>query len=132
VILAKLEVFDEEILARARIGARYSELLSAADCETPFIAEGCRSVFAQYTIRVRERERFAEGMRPAGIPTAVHYPITLDQQPALADRCRIAGDLGHAAAAAEQVISLPMHPYLSETAQDQIVAAARQALQPRN
>jgi UDP-2-acetamido-2-deoxy-ribo-hexuluronate aminotransferase len=125
VILAKLPIFDEEVTARARIGARYSELLAGANCITPFIAPGNTSVYAQYTIQVSDRESVARALQAAGIPTAVHYPVTLDRQPALAQRmagrveCRVAHRL------ADRVVSLPMHPYLTGEAIEQIAAAVR-------
>ena len=58
----------------------------------------------------------------------LYYPITLDQQPALAGRSRISGDLGVAHALQEKVMSLPMHPYLDDATQDQVVAALRTGL----
>jgi len=129
VILAKMEIFEDEVTARSRIGARYSEQLAGSGCVTPCIEPHNLSVYAQYTIQVEHRSRLEDALRLAGIPTAVHYPITLDRQPALAQRCRVAGELPQAHALAERVISLPMHPYLSDSLQDQIVTAVRSAMQ---
>ena len=128
VILAKMEIFDDEVAARARIGARYSELLQDSACVTPAIADGYTSVYAQYTLQVDNRDAVRKALQDAGIPSAVYYPITLDQQPALAGRSRISGDLGVAHALQEKVMSLPMHPYLDETTQDRVVAALRTGL----
>jgi UDP-2-acetamido-2-deoxy-ribo-hexuluronate aminotransferase len=112
VLLAKLPLFSEEVAARARIGARYSELLAGSGCATPFIEPHNTSVYAQYTIAVDDREGLTAKLSAAGIPTAVHYPIPLHRQPVFA------GITGQAAPVAEQaaakVVSLPMHPYLSE------------------
>lgn len=127
VILAKMAIFDDEITARARIGARYSELLAGANCITPTIAEGYDSVFAQYTLQVSNREAVQQALRDADIPSAVYYPITLDQQPALAERSRISGDLAVTHALAGKVMSLPMHPYLDDATQVQICDAVRAA-----
>ena len=128
VILAKMEIFDDEVAARARIGARYSELLQDSACVTPAIADGYTSVYAQYTLQVDNRDAVRKTLQDAGIPSAVYYPITLDQQPALAGRSRISGDLGVAHALQEKVMSLPMHPYLDDATQDQVVAALRTGL----
>ena len=128
VILAKMEIFDDEVAARARIGARYSELLQDSACVTPAIADGYTSVYAQYTLQVDNRDAVRKALQDAGIPSAVYYPITLDQQPALAGRSRISGDLGVAHALQEKVMSLPMHPYLDDATQDQVVAALRTGL----
>lgn len=68
-------------------------------------------MYAQYTIRVKNRESLQEKLKAAGIPTVVHYPIPLNQQPAVADA---AAQLPVGDAVAQQVLSLPMHPYLSE------------------
>lgn len=128
VILAKLEIFDDEVAARARIGARYSELLADADCIAPTIPQGYGSVYAQYTLQLDSREKVRQALQDAGVPSAVYYPVTLDRQPALAERARISGGLGHAHALQEQVMSLPMHPYLDEATQAQIVAMLKAAL----
>ena len=127
VILAKLAIFDDEVAARARIGARYSELLADADCVTPVIPAGYTSVYAQYTLQVPNRDALQAALRDAGIPSAVYYPVTLDQQPALADRSRVSGELAVAHDLQAKVISLPMHPYLDDETQDRIVSALKNA-----
>ncbi len=128
VILAKMAIFDEEVEARARIGARYSALLADADCITPYIPADYDSVYAQYTLQVQDRERVQQTLREAGIPSAVYYPVTLDQQPALREIGRSVGSLEVAHALAERVVSLPMHPYLDPETQDRVVDVLRGAL----
>jgi UDP-2-acetamido-2-deoxy-ribo-hexuluronate aminotransferase len=128
VILSKMTLFPDEVQQRSALGNRYSELLADSDCVTPLIAEGNLSVYAQYTLRVPRRDKVAAHLKDAGIPTAVYYPITLDQQPALATLCRVNGELGTAHRLAGEVISLPMHPYLSETDMDTITDAVKAAL----
>jgi UDP-2-acetamido-2-deoxy-ribo-hexuluronate aminotransferase len=134
VLLAKLEVFDDEVAARARIGARYAELLHAAFAEVgdaarhvraPQLAAGCTSVYAQYTVEVPERARVEAGMQARGIPTAVHYPVPLHLQPVFAGASLPAGGLPVSERAAQRVISLPMHPYLTEEQQVRVVQALR-------
>ena len=114
VILAKMALFPDEVQKRSVLGARYSELLAAADCVTPHIADGNLSVYAQYTLQVDDRDKVASALNEAGIPSAVYYPITLDQQPALASCSHVVGDLAVTHRLADEVISLPMHPYLSD------------------
>jgi len=128
VILAKLAIFDEEVEDRHRIGSRYSELLADSECVVPYIPSDYQSVYAQYTLQVNDRDRVRKALQQAGIPSAVYYPITLDQQPALREISRIDGQLEVTHALAEKVVSLPMHPYLDEQTQDHIVDALRQAL----
>jgi UDP-2-acetamido-2-deoxy-ribo-hexuluronate aminotransferase len=129
VILAKMTLFPDEVQKRSALGRRYSERLAGADCSTPLITDGNLSVYAQYTLRVADRERLAAKLAEKDIPTAVHYPITLDQQPALAARSRSAGALEVASRAAREVISLPMHPYLEEADLERVCSAVYEALE---
>lgn len=128
ILLAKLSVFGDEVQARGRLGARYSELLAGAPCVTPFIEPHNTSVYAQYTLQVDDREGVIARLGEQGIPTAVHYPIPLNHQPIFAEQGPPAGALPHAEAAAARVLSLPMHPYLSEADQQRVAGAVRSAL----
>lgn len=121
ILLPKLAHFPQEADARGRIGARYSELLQSV-CETPKIREGNTHVYAQYTIRVPQRERVAEGLKAQGIPTAVYYPKCLHEQPVFSGLGYKWGDFPEAEKASREVLSLPMHPFLSAEEQDEIVA----------
>ncbi len=127
VLLAKMDIFDDEVQKRAELGARYSELLAGADLVTPHIAEGNVSVYGQYTVRVKNREQVIERMQAAGIPTAVHYPIPLYRQPAMQQDIT----LPHADAAAAEVMSLPFHPYLTDEDMERITSALKDAVGPR-
>jgi UDP-2-acetamido-2-deoxy-ribo-hexuluronate aminotransferase len=113
VLLAKLEVFDEEVQARSRIGARYSELLRN-DVVTPCIAPENTSVYAQYTAQVENRDDIQKKLAELGVPTAVHYPVPLHLQPVFAGLNLSRGSFPVSESAAERVMSLPMHPYLIE------------------
>ncbi len=126
VLLAKLKIFPDEVAARARIGARYSELLAGSGCVTPYIELHNTSVYAQYTIAVDDREGLIAKLSQAGIPTAVHYPVPLHRQPAFAGMPLPAVPAAECAAA--RVVSLPMHPYMSDADQDSIADALRAAL----
>ena len=119
VLLAKLEVFDEELQLRAQAAERYNRLLNGA-VQTPRIAQGLNSVYAQYTIEVDERESVVHALKAAGIPTAVHYPRALHLQPALAYLGLGPGAYPHSERASARVLSLPMHPYLMESDQSRI------------
>ena len=127
VLLAKFPHFDAEVEARAQIGARYSSLLSAL-CTVPSIAPGNSHVYAQYTVRVPRRDAVGAKMKEAGIPTAVYYPKCLHEQPIFAGCGYKWGDFPVSEKASREVLSLPMHPFLSESDQDQVVAAFKQAL----
>lgn len=127
VLLAKMPSFADEVAARERIGARYSELLQDV-VRVPTLAQGSSSVYAQYTIEVDNRDAVLAQLKDAGVPTAVHYPVPLNLQPAFADLNQPAGSFPHSERAANRVLSLPMHPFLDEATQDVIVAAVRRAL----
>jgi len=127
VLLAKMPHFADEVEARGRIGARYSELLKDV-CEVPKVCPGNTHVYAQYTIRVSDRESLATELKVAGIPTAVYYPKCLHEQPVFADLADRWGDFPQSERASREVISLPMHPFLSESDQDAVVGAVKQAL----
>lgn len=127
ITLAKLDIFDDEVAARATIGQRYTEKLRDAAL-TPSIAPGNTSVYAQYTIEVDDRDAVQKALQAKGVPTAVHYPVPLNLQPAFAHLNQPEGSFPVAERAARRVMSLPMHPYLAAYQQDQIVAAVREAL----
>ncbi|MBV8437034.1 MAG: DegT/DnrJ/EryC1/StrS family aminotransferase [Silvibacterium sp.] len=112
VLLAKLDVFDNELLARAEAANRYTSLLKDA-VQTPKLAPNRTTAWAQYTIEVDDRDTVEAALREAGIPTAVHYPVALHQQPIFASLEYGPGSFPHAEQAARRVLSLPMHPYLT-------------------
>ena len=118
ILLPKLAVLDEELALRQQAAERYAKLLAEAGVHTtPYIEPHNTSAWAQYTIRVQNRGVVQDKLKAAGIPTAVHYPTPLNKQPAVADaNVQLpAGD-----EAAEQVISLPMGPYLTAPEQHRI------------
>jgi dTDP-4-amino-4,6-dideoxygalactose transaminase len=127
VLLQKLTIFPDEIDARNRIARRYDAAL--ADVATvPTVRADCVSVFAQYTIRVRERDRLAAALKAEGIPTAIHYAKALHQQRAY-DAFPVPPDgLPVTEQATREVLSLPMHPYLEPAIQDRIIGCIRAAL----
>lgn len=113
VLLAKLEVFDDEVAARARIGSRYTELLQSSVI-TPFIAPENTSVYAQYTVIVENRDYVQKKLGEYGVPTAVHYPVPLHLQPVFAKPGLQKGTFPVSESTGERVMSLPMHPYLTD------------------
>ncbi len=136
VLLAKLPHFDREVKSRAALGARYSDRLAAGTqapamagrIGTPVVQPGNTHVYAQYTIRVADRDELGAKLKQSGIPTAVYYPKCLHEQPVFKDCGNNVGDFPVSEQAAREVISLPMHPFLTESDQDKIVAAVKQAV----
>jgi UDP-2-acetamido-2-deoxy-ribo-hexuluronate aminotransferase len=127
ILLPKLAHFPQEVEARGRIGARYSELLQDV-CATPHIREGNTHVYAQYTIQVPNRDQVAEKLKAKGIPTAVYYPKCLHEQPVFSGLGYKWGDFPESEKASREVLSLPMHPFLTEKEQDKIVEAVKEGL----
>ena len=129
VLMEKLRIFPEEILARERAARRYSAGLAEV-ATVPRLASGSSSVWAQYTIRLApgRRDGLAAALKAQGIPTAIHYPVPLHRQQPY-QRFPIAiGGAPVSERLAEEVISLPMHAYLDESTQDRIIEATRRAL----
>ena len=125
ILIEKLSIYADEIEARQEVARRYSESLSSR-YETPFIPDGLKSIWAQYTIKVTspaEREALQARCREAGVPTAVYYPIPLHVQDAYAGFPRDPAGLPVTEDLAGRVVSLPMHPYLASQVQDGIIAA---------
>ncbi len=121
IVLAKLERFGWELEQRMAIGQRYNQLMDEAGIERVQQRSGRTSVFAQYTVFLDERGRVQERLKEAGIPTAVHYPVPLNRQPAYqhlggSDCCPVA------TAVASRVLSLPMGPDMHESQQRHIAA----------
>jgi UDP-2-acetamido-2-deoxy-ribo-hexuluronate aminotransferase len=127
ILLEKLKLFPEEIILRQQVAKKYDEMLSSL-IKTPCVQQQNTSVYAQYTIEVNNREIFQKHLEEAGIPTAVHYPVAMHQQKALNYLNYKLGDFPHSEKASQQVISLPMHPYLKEEDQLKVVAAVKNAL----
>lgn len=126
ILLPKLEILDNEMQARQRVAETYNHLFTEAGITTiPFIEAHNQSAWAQYTIQVDNRDELQAKLKEQGIPTAVHYPIPLNKQPAVADESAIlpVGD-----AVAQKVLSLPMHPYMTQEEQESIVNALREAV----
>ncbi|PID77223.1 MAG: aminotransferase DegT [Deltaproteobacteria bacterium] len=125
ILLAKMEIFPEEVKQRGKIGRRYSELLADDRITVPFIEEYNTSVYAQYTIQVDNRDEVQKSLQEAAIPTAIHYPVPLNRQPVMnqADLYLPVAEM-----LAERVLSLPMHPRLSHEEQDLVVNAVKKSV----
>jgi dTDP-4-amino-4,6-dideoxygalactose transaminase len=128
ILMEKLAIFPEELAAREVIAQRYSQALSDV-VRTPRTSNEATSAWAVYTIVVegRDRNKIAADLKAAGISTAIYYPLPLHQQTAYKDYPRASGmKLPHAERLAQSVLSLPMHPYLDEAAQDRIIGKVRE------
>ena len=127
ILLAKFEIFPEEVGLRQEVAAGYNELLAGV-VATPQIPEGYRSAWAQYSILARdgvERAAFMAKLKGTGIPTAIYYPKPLHLQTAFASSGYREGDFPVSEDCARRIFSLPMHPYLAAKDQRRIVDILR-------
>ncbi len=129
VLLAKLEIFEDEIASRQRAAERYRSWCSQASekglLALPVVRPHNTSSWAQYTIRVQDRDEVQRLLAAKGVPSAVHYPVPLYCQPALAQG---SADCPQSDRAAHEVLSLPMHPYLDEVVQGKVAQALVETL----
>ncbi len=129
ILLEKLKIFPDEIVARGQVAERYATGL--ADVVTvPRVGNESISVWAQYTIRLApgRRDALAGALKAQGIPTAIYYAKPLHRQSAYRGFPVVDGGLPVSERLAEEVISLPMHAYLDPTVQDRVVEAVQRAL----
>jgi dTDP-4-amino-4,6-dideoxygalactose transaminase len=127
ILIEKLEIFGSEIAARQLVAERYERALAGL-VVTPTVLPNATSVWAQYTIRVPRRDEIAARLKASGVPTAVYYHRPLHRQTAYRDYVLPGLSLEVAEALADEVLSLPMHPYLEPMVQERIVTALRDAL----
>ena len=136
ILLPKLGLLNEEMAQRQQVAERYTQLITSlreadhppslraaeggAAIQLPHVEPHNQSAWAQYTVQVPHRDQVQQHLKQSGIPTAVHYPIPLNQQPAVADP---AARLPVGDAVAQQVMSLPMYPGLDAATQERIVRA---------
>jgi dTDP-4-amino-4,6-dideoxygalactose transaminase len=129
ILIEKLKIFEDEILARNRVAERYAQGLGNV-VGIPRLAGGCTSVWAQYTIRLPkgcDRDAFAATLKAQGVPAAIYYSKSMHQQTAYRDFPVADGGLPVSEKLSADVISLPMHAYLEEPTQERIIKAVRGA-----
>jgi dTDP-4-amino-4,6-dideoxygalactose transaminase len=127
VLLEKLAIFEDEIAARQAVAERYSERLGNL-VHVPRLIPGATSVWAQYTILTDRRDSVAAACKAAGVPTAIYYPLALSQQTAYRHYPKPEAGVPVSELLSQQVLSLPMHPYLDAPTQDRIIAAVQAGL----
>jgi dTDP-4-amino-4,6-dideoxygalactose transaminase len=130
VLLEKLKIFDDEIVARNKVADRYARSLGNL-VTVPRVSEGNTSIWACYVIRLpkgTDRDAFANALKAQGVPTAIYYAKSMHMQTAYKDYPVVDGGLPVCEALSADVISLPVHAYLDEAAQDRVIQAVRDAL----
>lgn len=126
ILLAKFDIFPEEIKFRNQVAARYTDMLHGINkLSTPSIGQGYISAWAQYSLVVEDSEqraKYQSALKASNIPTAIYYPKPLHLQTAFKDLGYHEGDFPNSEKCSQTIFSLPMHPYLDEDAQKDIVS----------
>ncbi len=128
ILAAKLPHLDAANAARRRLAARYGELLADTDLVLPAERDGVTPVYHLYVVRTARRDDLLASLREQGIEAGIHYPLPLHLQPAYRSLGLAPGSFPVAEAAAQQVLSLPLFPEMTDEQQERVATALVQAL----
>jgi dTDP-4-amino-4,6-dideoxygalactose transaminase len=127
ILIEKLAIFPDEILARKKIAKRYRAALTDV-VEMQHVPAGSESAWALFTIKVENREQVQHGLRDAGVPSVVYYPISMNKQ-AHYNKCPTPkSGVPVSEKLSSEVLSIPIHPYLDDKDQDRIIASLKALL----
>ena len=127
ILIEKLKIFPEELKLRSAVANHYNTGL-ARGCELPATGEGIQSAWAQYTLKIQPRAPVIDALAAHGIPSVVYYPKSLTQQEAYFSFPKVGAGTPVSEKLSEVVLSLPMHPYLSNNSQEQIISVVNDAM----
>ena len=123
ILLEKLEIFDEEIAKRQQVAATYNERLGNLGVTLPHVAAGNTSVYAQYTVLSPKRDEISAALAKLGVPSVSYYAVPLHLQPVFAYLGHQAGEFPCSEKVANEGLSLPMNPYLTNEEVDLVCSA---------
>jgi UDP-2-acetamido-2-deoxy-ribo-hexuluronate aminotransferase len=134
ILLAKMERYDWEVEQRNRVATRYDKAfkgLESLDSQfsIPFVKEHNKSVWAQYTLTITNRDLFQKKMTELQVPTSVHYPMTMPDQPWYKNNTKVLHDISTSRWAANHVVSLPMYPDMDDKIQDIVIDAVKKSVE---
>lgn len=134
ILLAKMERYDWEVKERNRVAKRYTEAFQGLEVidpqfSVPFVKPDNISVWAQYTLTINNRDLFQKKMTELQVPTAVHYPLTMPDQPWYKINTKTTHDISISRWAANHVVSLPMYPDMDDKTQDIVIAAVKKSVE---
>lgn len=134
ILLAKMERYDWEVEQRNRVAHRYTDAFKGLEkidpqFSTPLVKPGNVSVWAQYTLTMSHREIFQKKMQELQVPTTVHYPMTMPDQPWYKKHTPLQHDISISRWAADHVISLPMYPDMDDRTQDIVIDAVKKSIE---
>lgn len=114
ILIQKLKIFPEEVHRRNEIAKIYSAAIKTTKVKTPLVRHGGKSVWAQYTLVTQERDALAAHLSAKGIPSAVYYPKPLSKQLGYQHYPTVSSGVGVSERLSNEVLSIPMHPYLDK------------------
>ena len=123
IVMAKMAIFDEEILKRQAVAEAYNARLDRDDITLPEVAPHNTSVYAQYTILCEDRDDIQSALKQAEIPAVPYYAVPLHLQPVFNDLGYVKGDFPVTEMVSDRCLSLPMNPYLTEGEIDRVCQA---------
>ena len=123
IVMAKMAIFDEEILKRQAVAEAYNARLDREDITLPEVAPHNTSVYAQYTILCKDRDSVQIALKKAEIPAVPYYAVPLHLQPVFSDLGHVNGDFPVTEIVSDRCLSLPMNPYLTEEEIDRVCQA---------
>lgn len=127
ILLAKFDIFEEEVQLRQKIAERYTDLLEDA-LITPYIKDYNTSSWSQYSVMHSDRDGIIKKLKLDNIPTAIHYPVPIHLQEVFSLLGYRKGDFPVSESVSQKIFSLPMHPYLTKKDQDRIINTIGQIL----
>lgn len=114
IVSVKLKYYAKDLALRQEVAAKYTKALEGKDLILPFVEEDVTSAWAQYSVRVKNRDALQTKLKEQGIPTAVHYPMPLHLQEVFLYLGYKKGDFPRAEMVSDEIMSLPMNPYVRE------------------
>jgi UDP-2-acetamido-2-deoxy-ribo-hexuluronate aminotransferase len=114
IVSVKLKYYEKDLALRQEVASKYTKALAGKDLVLPFVNEKATSAWAQYSVRVQNRDEIQSKLKEQGVPTAVHYPIPLHLQECFVYLGYKKGDFPIAEMVSGEIMSLPMNPYLND------------------
>ncbi len=130
VLSVKLRHLDRWNGRRRQIADRYAELLSDLPISLPETTDDRDHVFHLYVVQTGIRDQIVTALKNKGIETGVHYPIPIHRQPACHEGCRIPHPLTNTERTCDRILSLPMHPHLTDNEISAVAGAIRECFIP--
>jgi dTDP-4-amino-4,6-dideoxygalactose transaminase len=127
ILIQKLEIFPKELEMRTEVARRYDELL-ADICRVPCLTDFNNSAWAQYTLKIPERNNVQKFLKALGIPSVVYYPIPLSKQIGYQFLPCVSSGVNTSESLAKRVLSIPMHPYLKNDSQILVAEAIKKSI----